>query len=54
MMMKKKETKRINLWLDKPVYDQIKNESDKAFLKVGTFARTLIQNALQQTNNLKQ
>ena len=47
-MMRKKETKRINLWLDKPLYDQIKNEADKAFLKVGTYTRQIIQYALIQ------
>lgn len=44
--MKKKEFKRINLWVPGSLYDQIKQQSDKAYLRVGTYVRQLIQIAL--------
>jgi len=44
--MKKTEFKRINLWVPKSLYDQINKQSDKAYLRVGTYVRQLIQIAL--------
>lgn len=44
--MKKKEIKRINLWVEKSLYDQIKRNADNAFLRVGTYTRQLVQQAL--------
>jgi hypothetical protein len=40
--MKKNEFKRINLWLEKPIYDLIKEKADHQFLRVGTYLRQVI------------
>ncbi len=44
--MKKKEIKRINLWVEKSLYDQIKSHADNAFLRVGTYTKQLVQQAV--------
>lgn len=46
-VMKKKEIKRINLWVEDALYSQIKQQADIAYLKVATYTRQLIQLALK-------
>lgn len=52
-VMKKKGIKRINLWVEDILYDQIKKLADNSYLKVSTFTRQLIQHAIknQSINN---
>jgi hypothetical protein len=50
--MKKNEFKRINLWLEKPIYDKIKESADKQFLRVGTYLRQVILQTFTN-NNIK-
>lgn len=45
--MKKKEIKRINLWVEESLYSQIKQQADGAYLKIATYTRQLIQLALK-------
>jgi hypothetical protein len=40
--MKKNEFKRVSLWLEKPIYDKIKERADKQYLRVGTFVRQIV------------
>jgi hypothetical protein len=51
--MKKKGIKRINLWIDVALYSQLKQQADGAFLKIATYTRQLIQQAMKNnsTNN---
>ena len=51
-VMKKKGIKRINLWVDEDLFKQIKSKSDEAYLKVATFTRQLIQQAMKN-NSIK-
>ena len=46
-VMKKKGIKRINLWVDAELYNQIKSKADEAFLKIATYTRQLIQQAMK-------
>jgi len=48
--MKKKEFKRINLWVDESLYKLIKENADKSYLKLGTYSRQLIEMTLK--NNI--
>jgi hypothetical protein len=50
--MAKKRIKRINLWVEDALYSQIKQQADGAFLKVATYTRQLIQQAIKN-NNMK-
>jgi hypothetical protein len=45
--MSKKERKRINIWMDPTLYDQITKKADESYLKIATFTRQLIQQALK-------
>ena len=45
--MKKKRIKRINLWVDDELYTQIKRKADEAFLRIATYTRQLIQQAMK-------
>ena len=45
--MKKKGIKRINLWVDAELYTQIKSKSEEAFLKIATYTRQQIQQAMK-------
>ncbi len=45
--MKKKGIKRINLWVDEDLFKQIKSKADEAYLKVATFTRQLLQQAMK-------
>lgn len=50
--MKKKEFKRIHLWLEAPVYEKIKERADKQYLRVGTYLRQIIlQTFVSKSNN---
>ena len=51
-VMKKKGIKRINLWVDEDLFKQIKSKADEAYLKVATFTRQLIQQAIKN-NTIK-
>lgn len=48
--MKKKQFKRVNLWLEKPIYDKIKERADKQYLRVGTYLRQVILQTLKNNN----
>ena len=50
--MKKKGIKRINLWVEDALYSQIKQQADGAYLKIATYTRQLIQQALKN-NSIK-
>ena len=50
--MRKKEIKRINLWVDEDLFKQIKSKADEAYLKVATFTRQVIQQAIKN-NTIK-
>lgn len=50
--MKKKGIKRINLWVDEDLFKQIKSKADEAYLKVATFTRQVIQQAIKN-NTIK-
>jgi hypothetical protein len=45
-MMRKKEFKRINLWVDPTLYNLIKKKADDSYLRIATFTRQLIQQAI--------
>jgi hypothetical protein len=49
--MKKKGVKRINLWVEDALYSQIKQQADGAYLKIATYTRQLIQQALKNNSN---
>ena len=49
--MKKKGIKRINLWVEDALYSQIKQQADGAYLKIATYTRQLIQQALKNNSN---
>ena len=51
--MSKKDFKRINLWVDSDLYNQIKKNAEDSYLKVGTFTRQLIQQALKKITIIK-
>ncbi len=42
-----KSKKRINMVVDEDIYDQIKKNADSAHLRIGTFARLLVIEALE-------
>lgn len=50
--MEKEKIKRINLWVDAILYTQIKKQADEAYLKVATYTRQLIQQAMKN-NSIK-
>ena len=45
--MRKKDFKRINIWTDPALYQQLKEQADKSYLRMSTFTRQLIQQALK-------
>lgn len=51
--MKKKGIKRINLWIEAALYSQIKQQADDAFLKIATYTRQLIQQAMKNNSKVK-
>jgi hypothetical protein len=48
--MSKKDSKRINLWVDISLYNQIKKNAEDSYLRIGTYTRQLIQQAVK--NNI--
>jgi hypothetical protein len=49
----KKELKRINLWVDPTLYNQIEKNAAESYLKIATFTRQLIQHAMKNNTNNK-
>ena len=49
-VMKKKGIKRINLWVDEDLFKHIKSKADEAYLKVATYTRQLIQQAMKNNS----
>jgi hypothetical protein len=47
--MRKKDSKRINLWVDLALYNKIKQSADNSYLKVSTYIRQMIQQSLNET-----
>jgi predicted DNA binding CopG/RHH family protein len=45
--MSKKEFKRINMRVDPDLYNQIEKKAAESFLKIATYTRQLIQQALK-------
>ena len=45
--MKMKKIRRINLWVDDALYSQIKQKADAVFLKIATYTRQLIKQAMK-------
>ena len=45
--MSKKEFKRINVRLDPDLYNQIEKKAAESYLKIATYTRQLIQQALK-------
>lgn len=50
--MKKKDFKRINIWVDLALYNKIKENADNNYLRVSTYLRQLIQHTINN-NNIK-
>ena len=50
--MIKKEYRRINLWVDLDFFNKIKKNAEASYLKIGTYTRQLIQQALKN-NSIK-
>jgi hypothetical protein len=48
--MSKKEYRRINLWVDLDFFNEIKKNAEEAYLRIGTYTRQLIQQAIK--NNI--
>ena len=46
----KKKFKRINVWVDPTLYDQIRKKAEESYLKIATFTRQLIQQALKNNS----
>lgn len=45
--MSKKDFKRINLWVDSDLYNQIKKNAEESYLRIGTYTRQLIKQTLK-------
>jgi hypothetical protein len=53
--MSKKEYRRINLWVDLDFYNEIRKNAEDSYLRIGTYARQLIQQAIKNnTINFKE
>lgn len=48
--MRKKEYRRINLWVDLDFFNEIKKNAEDSYLRIGTYTRQLIQKSMK--NNL--
>ena len=46
--MRKKDFKRINLWVDPVLYNQIKKKADESYLRVATYTRQLIHQVMKK------
>lgn len=51
--MRKKEFKRINLRVDPALYKEIEEKASESYLKIATYTRQLIQQALKNYINNK-
>lgn len=51
--MRKKEFKRINLRVDPALYNQIEKDAAESYLKIATYTRQLIQQAIKNNINNK-
>ena len=45
--MKRKDYRRINIWVDSTLYEQISKKAEESYLKIATYARQLIQQAMK-------
>ena len=45
--MGKKQFKRINIWVDPTLYDQISIKAAESYLRIATYVRQLIQQAMK-------
>lgn len=54
--MSKKEYRRINLWVDLDLFNEIKKKAEDSCLRVGTYTRQQIQQAVKNnfTNDINQ
>lgn len=50
--MKRKDYRRINIWVDSTLYEQISKKAEESYLKIATFTRQLLQQALKN-NSIK-
>jgi hypothetical protein len=48
--MSKKDVKRINLWVDPTLYELISKKASESYLKIATFTRQLIQQAIKNNS----
>lgn len=48
--MRKTDSKRINIWVDLALYNQIKKGAEDSYLKVGTYTRQLLLTAMEKNN----
>ena len=52
--MSKKAYRRINLWVDLDFYNEIKENAEASYLRIGTYVRQLLQQTIKnKTINLK-
>lgn len=49
---RRKEFKRINLFVEISLYNMIKQKAEEAYLPIATWARLCIQKSVHQGNNL--
>lgn len=49
--MSKQNFKRINLWVNLSLYEEIKKQSAKDFLRIGTWCRQLIEKEIRKNNS---
>jgi hypothetical protein len=49
--MSKKEYRRINLWVDLDFFNEIKKNAEESYLKIGTYVRQLIIQAIKSKKN---
>jgi hypothetical protein len=45
-----KKFKRINIWVDPTLYEQIRKKADESYLKIATYTRQLIQLAMKNNS----
>ncbi|MBN1186498.1 MAG: hypothetical protein JXB49_29755 [Bacteroidales bacterium] len=50
--MKSKNFKRINIWVDPSLYDQIRKKAEESYLKIATYTRQIIQKAMKDKNDI--
>lgn len=51
--IKKKPFKRLNLYMNSDLYNEVKQKAEDAYLPIATWTRQFILRHLQQENNLK-